>query len=83
MVKKLTYPYGLIGEKITIVKAANQSNESITGIVVDETKSTIKVEQEGKIKTLLKKNITFKIEKTGQVIDGKTIAKKPEDRLKG
>ena len=42
----------------------------------------LKVEQNGKIKILLKKNIKFKIKETGQIIDGKEIIKRPEDRLK-
>ncbi|MBI2112336.1 ribonuclease P protein subunit [Candidatus Woesearchaeota archaeon] len=34
-------------------------------------------------KRLLKKNIIIRITKTGQSIDGKTLLKKPEERIKG
>ncbi len=83
MVRKPIYPHELIGEKISVIKAKNKSNLGIKGIIVDETKFTIKVEKEGKIKTLMKKNITLKIEKTGQIVDGGSIDKRPEDRIKG
>ena len=68
--------------EIEVVKATNQSNLGIKGKIIDETKSSLKIEEDGKIKILLKKNITFKIQNTGQVIDGKTITKQPEERLK-
>ena len=79
---KKTFPHELIGMEIEVVKATNQSNLGIKGKIIDETKSSLKIEEDGKIKILLKKNITFKIQNTGQVIDGKTIAKQPEERLK-
>ena len=81
MSKKI-FPYELIGKEIEVVEATNQSNVGIKGMVIDETKVTLKVEDNNKIKILLKKNITFKIKNTGQVIDGKIIAKQPEERLK-
>ena len=79
---KKTFPHELIGMEIEVVKATNQSNLGIKGKIIDETKSSLKIEEDGKIKILLKKNITFKIQNTGQVIDGKTITKQPEERLK-
>jgi ribonuclease P protein subunit POP4 len=78
-----SFPHELIGKEITIIGADNPSLLGITGKVVDETKFTLKVKHEGKVKMLLKKNITFKIGATGLVIEGKNIAKKPEERLKG
>ncbi len=81
-VNKKTFPHELIGLEIEVVKATNRCNKGIKGKVIDETKFLLKVAEAGKIKNLLKKNITFKIKNTGQVIDGKTIAKQPEERLK-
>ena len=72
----------MIGTEIEVVKSTNSTNLGIKGKVVDETKFLLKIEQDGKVKNLLKKNITFKITNTGQVIEGKTIAKQPEERLK-
>tara|TARA_Y100000310_G_C20031773_1_gene512145 strand:+ start:157 stop:408 length:252 start_codon:yes stop_codon:yes gene_type:complete len=83
MVKKPSYPYELIGEKIRIIEAKNKYNHKINGIIIDETKFTLKIEIQGKIKTLFKNSIVFKIERTGVVINGKEIVKRPEDRIKG
>jgi len=73
----------LVGEEIMVTEAKNSLNKGIEGIVIDETKATIKVEKQGKIVTLLKNEITFKIKSTGEEIRGATITRKPEDRLKG
>ncbi|HLC88576.1 MAG TPA: ribonuclease P protein subunit [Candidatus Nanoarchaeia archaeon] len=79
---KSTFPYELVGLEIEVIKAANQNNVGIKGKVVDETRFLLKVEQSGKIKRLLKQNITFKIKPSGRIIEGKTITKRPEERLK-
>jgi ribonuclease P protein subunit POP4 len=81
--KKTIYPNELVGEEIEIIEAKNTYNLSIKGKVVDETKTTLKVEQNGKFKTLLKNNITIKLIKSGKIISGQEIAKRPEERLKG
>ena len=83
MVKETIYPYELIGEKIEVVQSKNKSNFGMKGKVVNETKHTLKIETQGKIKTLMKENITFKIKSKGLIIEGKTINKRPEERLKG
>ena len=81
--KKKVFPYELIGEEITVIKTANPSLLGVTGKIVDETKATIRVLQGGKIKTLLKNAVVLKLIRTGKVIDGHMLAKRPEDRLKG
>tara|TARA_Y100000310_G_scaffold341859_1_gene442539 strand:- start:1535 stop:1774 length:240 start_codon:yes stop_codon:yes gene_type:complete len=78
---KKKYPYELIGQKITIIKSKNKDNLKISGKIVDETKYTIKVSHQGKIKTLMKNNITFQL--NDLVIEGKTITKRSEERIKG
>lgn len=83
MSRKTFYPYELIGEEIEVIDSKNKFNIGIKGKIVDETKSTIKVQQTDKIKTLLKNNITFKLVRKGQVIEGREIAKRSEERLKG
>ena len=83
MVQTKVYPHELIGEEIEIVGSNNTADVGIAGKVVDETKMTIKVEQDGKIKTLLKHNLTLKLVRTGDVIQGAAITKRPEDRIKG
>ncbi|MBI1968868.1 ribonuclease P protein subunit [Candidatus Woesearchaeota archaeon] len=81
--KKAVFPHELIGEEIIVVKAANPSLLGITGKIVDETKATIRVLRERKIKTVLKSAVAFKLVRTGKIIDGKTLLRRPEDRLKG
>ena len=81
--KIVVYPYELIGELIEIMESTNKANLGLSGKIVDETKSTLRIEQQGKIKTLLKKNIVFKLVRNNLLIDGKTITKRPEDRVKG
>lgn len=83
MAKKKLFPHELIGERIVVVDSANKSQLGIKGIIVDETKATLKIQQGKKTKTMLKNNITFKIERTGSVIAGKKISKRPEDRIRG
>lgn len=82
MAKKV-YPSELIGQEIEVIGSRNKSNLHLQGKVVDETKYTLKISHQGKHKILLKNNITFKLRKTNQIIKGETIAKRPEERIKG
>lgn len=81
--KKKTYPYELIGKEIVVVKSTNAHNEGICGRIVDETKATLVVEHNGKMKRLLKNTITFKLKSNGMIISGVEINKRPEERIKG
>ena len=83
MVKKIIFPHELIGEIIEVINSKNKSNIGIKGEVIDETKKAMTVKLQDKIKILLKSNIVFKIQRTGQMIIGETITKRPEDRIKG
>lgn len=83
MISKKVFPRELIGEEIQVVDSTNKSDLSITGKVVDETKMTLKVDQQGRIKTILKSNVAIKLLKTGELISGSIIGKRPEDRIKG
>ena len=78
-----TFPYELIGEEITVISSTNPAQVGISGKIVDETKSTLKIESKEGIKTLLKSTITFKIKSNAMVIDGRTLMKRPEERIKG
>lgn len=77
------YPYELIGQEIEVVRARNKSNLGLQGRVVDETKYTLRILHQGKTKTLLKNNIAFKLKKNALVLEGKNLALRPEERLKG
>lgn len=82
MAKKV-YPYELIGQEIEIIDSTNKSNLALKGKVIDETKYTLKISHQGKEKTLMKNNITFKLKKNAQLIKGKTLTQRPEERIKG
>lgn len=82
MAKKV-YPREFIGQEIEILASKNKSNLGLEGKVVDETKYTIRILHQGKIKSLMKNNITFRLKKSSQVIAGKEIALRPEERIKG
>ena len=75
-----TYPHELIGQEIEIIDSKNKSNLHLKGKVVDETKYTIKITFQGETKTLMKDNIVFKLK--DKIIEGKTITKRPEERIK-
>ncbi len=69
----------IIGKKATIER--KNSSINLIGLIVDETKNTIKLKENesGKIRTLLKNTIKIKINNTK--INGKDIMQKPEERL--
>lgn len=74
----------LVGKNIQVVESTNPSEIGLAGKIIDETRSTIKIEMKGKQKVLFKSNIKFRIgtENSGLIIDGKKVAKRPEERLK-
>lgn len=83
MTRKEIFPHELIGEEIEVMYSKNKSNLGIKGKIIDETKETITVVQDnGKKVVLMKQIITFKLMKSGKIISGEIIAKRPEDRLK-
>jgi len=69
----------LIGSEIEDVGSKNNTLVGLKGIVIDETKNTITIQNKD-IKKLLKSHITIKID--GEVVEGKTLQKRPEDRIK-
>lgn len=82
MITAKTYPHELIGERIEVVTSKNKHNMGLKGKIIDETKMTLKIEQQGKMKTLLKNAITFRLVKSGRIIVGQEIRKRPEERIK-
>ena len=74
----------LIGLEAEVADATNGSQKGIKGIIVDETKKTLIIEQEKTKKTLLKNQITLKIKMDGILvrIDGKALLGRSEDRVK-
>lgn len=74
----------LIGLLIEVIDAENSALIGIKGTIIDETKNTIKILQDGKEKTLLKEQITFKTKINNKLIkiNGKILVAKPEERIK-
>lgn len=67
----------LIGEEIEITDSKNKTLIGIKGKIVEETKNTLTLNDGKKI---LKSHVSIKI--GDKIVDGKTIQKKPEDRIK-
>lgn len=83
MVKIKSYPHELIGVEIEVLAATNRSLVGLRGRVCDETKTLLKLVVGKAVKSLLKKNITFIIKKTGLRLTGQEIGGQPEERIKG
>ena len=69
-----------IGKRIKVIDAKNPSNIGIEGFVIDETKSTFVVKNKER-KTIIKENVTIEVD--NKIIEGKKLAKRPEERIKG
>jgi len=80
------FRHELIGLPVEVAESSHKGFEGIKGKVVDETKNTIKIEDDnGNEKIIPKKEVTlhFKLSDGSKVeIDGKIIAIRPEDRIK-
>ncbi len=72
-----------IGCEIKVVDALNPCLVGTMGRIVDETKDTLTV-QDYKQKKLIKNQIVFEIKKNKKTyrINGKSIRKRPEERIK-
>lgn len=73
---KKAWKHELIGSEAEIIGSKNSTLIGIKGKIIDETKNTITIQN----KKILKSHITLKIK--NQVIQGKDLVGKPEDRLK-
>jgi ribonuclease P protein subunit POP4 len=76
----------LIGLHVTIASSKGKTIERVHGRVIDETKNTIKVENDKKVRGIIKDGCVFRftIPETGAVtvVDGKELVGRPEDRIK-
>lgn len=83
MTRELSFFQELIGKKIEVVNSTNKQLIGLSGLVVDETKSTLTILVDEKRQVLLLKAVvTFRLEETGVVISGADIVRRPEERLK-
>jgi len=75
----------LIGLDVDVVKDNNPSNESISGRVVDESRNTLLIKQEGNAKRVAKQTAVFRFKlPDGTLVEvkGSAIVGRPEDRAK-
>ena len=74
-----------IGTEAQVTRSSHPDYVGISGRVIDETKNTFTILQEGKRKTVVKGSTVFHFQfHDGTIveIDGKQLLGKPEDRLK-
>lgn len=69
-----------IGKTIKIIKSTNKNQDGITGTIIDETKNTFTIQSQTKEIKITKNGKTFEI--NNQKINGDTITKRPEERIK-
>ena len=88
MFKKFTR-YELIGSYVSVSDAKNKSLVGISGMIVDETRNMLAVEDEmGNVKKVTKKDVIFdftfasKKDEIKARIRGDLLINKPEDRIK-
>ena len=71
----------LIGKQIKVIDAQNKSLINLCGVIIDETRNVLVIEDEhGAVKKLLKSQITILIDTI--TIEGKTLIGRSEERLK-
>lgn len=74
----------LIGLEVEVVSATNKDLEGIKGTIVGETKNTLIIERDKKIKKILKEQcaLSVKLDKKDVQVDGKLLLGRSEDRVK-
>lgn len=74
----------MIGLQVEVTGAANPALKGIKGIIIDETKNTLRIERGNKTKTILKEQVTLKITKGQRTVrvDGSMLLGRPEDRVR-
>ena len=76
----MAFTQELMGESVEVIEAKNKKMVGIKGIIRDETKKTIRVEYQGSMKTLMKKDITVRVQ--GRVVVGLALLGSAEERIK-
>ena len=80
------FRHELVGLHVEVVKSSHEGFTGIKGVVVDETKNTIKVEDETGCEKIIPKNVaTFRLTLPDSAVvdvDGRIIVARPEDRIK-
>jgi ribonuclease P protein subunit POP4 len=74
----------LIGLDVRVVDDSNPCNISITGRVIDESRNTLVIKQDGGVKRIAKQDALFQFSlPRGEVeVRGSALVGRPEDRVK-
>lgn len=72
----------LIGVRIKIEDSKNKSIIGLQGKIIDETKNMLKIETNKGKKTIIKDQVKINFIDYNQIIDGKILKKRPEERIK-
>ena len=70
----------LLGKQVEVIQSSNRYEVGIKGLVIEDTKNTIKVRTENGVKILIKNNIILMI--NDKKIDGNLLIGKEEERIK-
>ena len=69
-----------IGRQAKVLECTDASLKGTEGTIVDESKNMLVIETDKKTKKIAKNISTFEIE--GEIVNGKRIAYRPEDRIR-
>jgi len=75
----------LIGLRAKVVSSSDPTLLGLEGLIIDETKNTLLIEAQGRMKRLLKQTCVFSFyleDGESVLVDGKALCKRPEDRVK-
>ena len=69
-----------LGRKLHVIDSNDTTLIARQGMIVDETKNTITIQEDGRFVKLGKSSIKFTISDSDVVIDGTMVAQRPENR---
>ena len=74
------YNNNWLGKTLNVIKSNDETLVSRQGLVIDETKKTITIQEGGRLVKLGKSSIKFTINDSDIVIDGALVGQRPENR---
>lgn len=74
------YNNNWLGKTLNVIHSNDATLVSKQGLVVDETKKTITIQEDGRLVKLGKSSIKFIISDSDVVIDGALVGQRPENR---
>ena len=74
------YNNNWLGKNLNVIHSKDKTLVSKQGLVIDETKKTITIQEDGRLVKLGKSSIKFTINDSDVVIDGALVGQRPENR---